>query len=129
VRGVVLDLAAQLQRGLELRPDPYAGGDFLGEDLLAADAVRFQGIELGLEFLGEVRAAGVAYPDISARFFPSTTVTPLGPAHQPTHRRPYPEMAVRRRQPLPQPSQMRRTARSLRADRTLRTGILTYSFE
>ena|GEM_PF-2549039 len=78
MRGVVLDLAAQLQRGLELRPDPYAGGDFLGEDLLAADAVRFQGIELGLEFLGEVRAAGVAYPDISARFFPSTTVTPWG---------------------------------------------------
>jgi hypothetical protein len=64
---VGLDLAAHLQRGLELWPHPDAGGDLLGEDLVAADAVRFQGVELGLEFLGQVRAAGVADPDVGGR--------------------------------------------------------------
>ncbi len=46
VRGVGLDLPAQVQRGLELRADPHAGGDLLGEDLVAGDAVRFEGVEL-----------------------------------------------------------------------------------
>lgn len=39
---------------LELGPDPDAGGDLLGEDLVAADAERCEGVELGLEFLAEV---------------------------------------------------------------------------
>ncbi len=46
VRGVGLDLPAQVQGGLELRADPDAGGDLLGEDLVSRDAVRFQGVEL-----------------------------------------------------------------------------------
>jgi len=66
VRGVGFDLAAGIQGGFELRADPHAGGHFLGEDLLAGDAVRGEGVELGLEFLGEVRAAGVADADVRA---------------------------------------------------------------
>lgn len=54
VRGVGLDLAALLERGLDRRAHPHAGGDFLGEDFLARDAGRGQGVELGLEFLGQV---------------------------------------------------------------------------
>jgi hypothetical protein len=67
VRGVGLDLPAQLQRGLELRTHAHAGGDLFREDLVPRDAVRFQGVELGLEFLGQVRAAGVADPDVGGR--------------------------------------------------------------
>jgi hypothetical protein len=58
VRGVSLDLPARLQRGLEARSDPHAGGDLLGEDLVAGDAARFQGVELGLEFLGSGASSG-----------------------------------------------------------------------
>ncbi len=43
------------------------GRDLLGEDLVARDAVRSQGIELGLEFLGEVGTTGVADADVRAR--------------------------------------------------------------
>ena len=67
VRGVGLDLPGCLQRGFELRADPHAGGDLLGEDLFARDAVRGQRIQLGLEFLGQVGAAGVADADVRAR--------------------------------------------------------------
>ena len=52
--GVGLDLPYPFQGGLELRADSRAGGNPLGEDLLARDAVRGQRVELGLEFLGEV---------------------------------------------------------------------------
>lgn len=34
---------------------------------VAGDAMRFQGVELGVEFLGEVGAAGLAHPDVGGR--------------------------------------------------------------
>jgi len=46
--------------GRDLGPSPA------GRDLVAADAVCGQRVELGLEFLGQVRAAGVADADIRA---------------------------------------------------------------
>src|SRR6185437_1026519 len=64
VRVVSLDLAARFQRGLEFRPYPHASGDLLEEDLVAGDAVCFRGVELGPEFLSQVRAARVADPDV-----------------------------------------------------------------
>ncbi len=67
VRGVGLDLPGGLEGGLELRANPHAGGDLLGEDLVAGNAVCGEGVELGLEFLGQVRAAGVADADVRAR--------------------------------------------------------------
>jgi hypothetical protein len=67
VRGMSLDLSARLQGGLELRAHVDAGGDLLSEDLVPGDAVRGQRVELGLKFLGEVRARGVADADVRAR--------------------------------------------------------------
>lgn len=67
VRGVGLDLPGSFQGGFELRADPHAGGDLLGEDLVAWDAVRGQRIELRLEFLGQVRAPRIADADVRAR--------------------------------------------------------------
>lgn len=46
VRGVGLDLPGGRQRLLELGPDLHPGGDLLGEDLLARDPVRLQGVQL-----------------------------------------------------------------------------------
>ena len=67
MRSVGLDLAGQRERGLELRADPDAGADLLGEHLVALDAVLGQGVELRLEFLGERRAAGVPDADVGGR--------------------------------------------------------------
>jgi hypothetical protein len=67
VRGVGLDLSAQLQRGLEPRSDPDPAGDLLGEDLLPVDAVVGERVELALQLLGQVRAAGVADADVGDR--------------------------------------------------------------
>nr|WP_237418326.1 hypothetical protein [Actinomadura rayongensis] len=53
VRGVGLDLPGGGQGLLELGSDLEAGGDLLGEDLVAGDAVGGQRVESGLEFLGE----------------------------------------------------------------------------
>ena len=53
VRGVGLDLAGEGERGLELGADADAGADLLGEHLVARDALLGEGVELGLEFLGE----------------------------------------------------------------------------
>jgi hypothetical protein len=61
---VRLDLAGQRERRLELRAHLDPGRDLLGEDLLAADAVRGQRVQLRLQFLGEGGAAGVADPDV-----------------------------------------------------------------
>jgi hypothetical protein len=63
-RGVGLDLAGERERGLEVGPDSHSGADLFGEDLVAGDAVRGQGIELGLQLLGQRAAAGVADADV-----------------------------------------------------------------
>ena len=67
VRGVGLDLAGGGEGGLELGADPDAGADLLREDLVAPDAVRAERVQLRLQLLGEVRAAGVPDPDVGAR--------------------------------------------------------------
>lgn len=56
VRGVGLDLPSSLEGGLELRANPHAGGDLLGEDLVAWNAVCGEGVGLWRAdlFLGSV---------------------------------------------------------------------------
>jgi hypothetical protein len=48
-----------------LRAHLHPGRDLLGEDLLAADAVRGQRVQLRLQFLGEGGTTGVADPDVA----------------------------------------------------------------
>ena len=67
VGGMGLDLAGGGEGCLELGADPDAGADLLGEDLVATDAVRVERVQLRLQFLGEVRAAGVPDADVGAR--------------------------------------------------------------
>jgi hypothetical protein len=67
VRGVGLDLAGECERGLELGADAYAGADLLGEGFVTWDAVLGEGVELGLEFLGERRAPRVPDADVGGR--------------------------------------------------------------
>jgi hypothetical protein len=57
VRSVGPDLPTHLERGPEKRSDPHAGGDLLGEDLVAVNAGGLEGVELGTGVLGSVRAA------------------------------------------------------------------------
>jgi hypothetical protein len=64
VRRVGLDLAGQGERPLELGADPHPGADLLGEDLVAGDAMRGEGVELGLQLLRQRAAAGVADADV-----------------------------------------------------------------
>ena len=66
VRGVGLDLPGHRQGGFELRAHPDPGADLLGEDLVSDDAVRGEGVQLRLEFLGQRRASGVADSDVRA---------------------------------------------------------------
>jgi hypothetical protein len=64
VRGVGLDLPSQSQGGLELRADQHPGADLLGEDLIPADAVGGEGVELRLQFLRQGAAPRVSDPDV-----------------------------------------------------------------
>ncbi|MBB5782276.1 hypothetical protein [Nonomuraea jabiensis] len=59
-----LDLPDGGEGLFELGPHFEASGDLLTEDFAAVDAVRFQGLQLGLEFLTEAGAAGVADADV-----------------------------------------------------------------
>lgn len=65
VRRVGLDFAGQGKGGLELGVDPDPAADLLGEDLVPGDALRAERVQLRLELLSEVAAAGV--PDADAR--------------------------------------------------------------
>lgn len=67
VRCVRLDLPRGPQRLLEAGADPYAGADLLAEDLVPGDAVASERVELGVEFLAEGGAAGVADADVRSR--------------------------------------------------------------
>lgn len=67
VRGVRLDLPGGLQCLLELRADPDPGTDLLTEDLVSADAVLGERVQLRVELLAEVRATGIADADVRAR--------------------------------------------------------------
>jgi hypothetical protein len=54
VRGVRLDLPGGLQCFLELRADLDPGADLLAEDLVSADAVLGERVQLRVELLAEV---------------------------------------------------------------------------
>jgi hypothetical protein len=54
VRGVRLDLPGGLQRLLELRVNPDPGADLLAEDLVSADAVLGERVQLRVELQADV---------------------------------------------------------------------------